>query len=71
MHVICITASSLPAPLRRAGQRLRRLPDHQTGVRSPTPSGDLNHYDRYFFNGYTTDGSLYFLGVKACIQTVG
>mgnify|MGYP001210835619 CR=1 FL=1 len=36
-------------------------PIHQT----PEPvahavSGDRNHYDRYFFNGYTTDGGLYF-----------
>ncbi len=25
-----------------------------------TASGDPNHYDRYFFNGYTRDASLYF-----------
>jgi hypothetical protein len=25
-----------------------------------TGSGDRNHYDRYFFNGYTRDGSLFF-----------
>jgi hypothetical protein len=25
-----------------------------------TATADLNHYDRYFFNGYTTDASLYF-----------
>ena len=36
-------------------------PIHQTGDPiAHTASGDLNHYDRYFFNGYTTDGSLYF-----------
>ena len=23
-------------------------------------TGDLNHYDRYFFNGYARDGSLFF-----------
>lgn len=25
-----------------------------------TASSDINHYDRYFFNGYSTDGSTYF-----------
>ena len=36
-------------------------PIHQTGDPiAHTASGDLNHYDRYFFNGYTTDGALYF-----------
>lgn len=25
-----------------------------------TSTGDINHYDRYFFNGYTKDASLYF-----------
>jgi len=25
-----------------------------------TASADLNHYDRYFFNGYSADGGLYF-----------
>lgn len=25
-----------------------------------TATADLNHYDRYFFNGYSTDASLYF-----------
>ena len=25
-----------------------------------TATSDINHYDRYFFNGYTTDASLYF-----------
>ncbi|MCU1387245.1 MAG: hypothetical protein JWL72_583 [Ilumatobacteraceae bacterium] len=37
------------------------FPIHQACVpiaHSATP--DLNHYDRYFFNGYTADGSLYF-----------
>jgi hypothetical protein len=36
-------------------------PIHQTS--SPiaeTATSDINHYDRYFFNGYETDGSLYF-----------
>ena len=27
---------------------------------SETASADLNHYDRYFFNGYTSDASLFF-----------
>jgi hypothetical protein len=36
-------------------------PLHQTSQPMAVPaSGDLNHYDRYFFNGYTADGSLYF-----------
>ncbi len=36
-------------------------PIHQTGDPiAHTASGDLNHYDRYFFNGYSTDGELYF-----------
>ena len=37
------------------------FPIHQACVpiaHSATP--DLNHYDRYFFNGYTSDGELYF-----------
>jgi hypothetical protein len=36
-------------------------PIHQTSnpVNQPA-SGDPNHYDRYFFNGYTRDGSLFF-----------
>lgn len=36
-------------------------PIHQTSnpVNQPA-SGDPNHYDRYFFNGYTSDGSLFF-----------
>ena len=25
-----------------------------------TATSDINHYDRYFFNGYSNDGSLYF-----------
>ncbi len=37
------------------------LPLHQTSLGlAHTASGDANHYDRYFFNGYTSDGSLYF-----------
>jgi hypothetical protein len=37
------------------------LPLHQTSQPLAVPaSGDLDHYDRYFFNGYTADGSLYF-----------
>jgi len=37
------------------------LPLHQTALPlAHTASGDLNHYDRYFFNGYTRDGSVYF-----------
>ncbi|MEX2238050.1 MAG: hypothetical protein WEB00_10990 [Dehalococcoidia bacterium] len=36
-------------------------PIHQTPYPiAHTYSADLNHYDRYFFNGYTKDGSLYF-----------
>ncbi|MHB8466322.1 MAG: hypothetical protein ACYDH6_02745 [Acidimicrobiales bacterium] len=36
-------------------------PIHQTPEPiAHTGSGDRNHYDRYFFNGYTPDGSLYF-----------
>jgi hypothetical protein len=37
------------------------FPIHQACVpiaHSATP--DINHYDRYFYNGYTADGSLYF-----------
>ena len=37
------------------------FPIHQASVpmaHSATP--DINHYDRYFFNGYTSDGTLYF-----------
>ncbi len=36
-------------------------PIHQTNQPiAHTASADLNHYDRYFFNGYTSSGSLYF-----------
>jgi hypothetical protein len=36
-------------------------PIHQTpNPVTRTGSSDLNHYDRYFFNGYTPDASLYF-----------
>ena len=37
------------------------FPLHQTGQPiAHTASGDPNHYDRYFFNGYDAAGSLYF-----------
>jgi hypothetical protein len=41
--------------------RFDDYPLHQTPepVRH-TVSGDRNHYDRYFFNGYTSDGSAFF-----------
>lgn len=36
-------------------------PIHQTSAPLAQPaSGDRNHYDRYFFNGYDRDGDLYF-----------
>lgn len=36
-------------------------PIHQTGYPlAKTVSGDANHYDRFFFNGYARDASLYF-----------
>jgi hypothetical protein len=36
-------------------------PIHQTSEPvAHTAQSSLNHYDRYFFNGYTRDGSLYF-----------
>jgi hypothetical protein len=36
-------------------------PIHQASVPiAHSATGDLNHYDRYFFNGYTPDGSVYF-----------
>lgn len=41
--------------------RLDDYPIHQTGAPIAQPaSGDRNHYDRYFFNGYDSDGSLFF-----------
>ncbi|MEP4649101.1 MAG: hypothetical protein ABJ314_02900, partial [Ilumatobacter sp.] len=37
------------------------FPIHQTSHPvARTGSSDLNHYDRYFFNGYTRDTRLYF-----------
>jgi hypothetical protein len=49
-------------------------PIHQTAQPIAVPvSGDLNHYDRYFFNGYSHDGSLYFaaaLGVYPNRQVI-
>ncbi|GAC1305726.1 MAG: hypothetical protein NVSMB16_01350 [Acidimicrobiales bacterium] len=36
------------------------LPVHQTSEPVAHPvSGDRNHYDRYFFNGYAPDATLY------------
>jgi len=36
-------------------------PVHQTGTPVHQPaSGDRNHYDRYFFNGYDRDGQVFF-----------
>jgi hypothetical protein len=36
-------------------------PLHQTGAPiAHTASGDRNHYDRYFFNGYDPDGEVFF-----------
>ncbi len=36
-------------------------PVHQTSMPiAHAATGDLNHYDRYFFNGYARDGSLFF-----------
>ena len=36
-------------------------PIHQASVPiANSASGDVNQYDRYFFNGYSPDGSLYF-----------
>lgn len=41
--------------------RLDDFPIHQTPDPVAVPSsGDRNAYDRYFFNGYTRDGALYF-----------
>jgi hypothetical protein len=37
------------------------FPIHQASVPiAHTATPDINHYDRYFFNGYSSDGSLYF-----------
>ena len=37
------------------------FPIHQATVPiAHSATSDVNHYDRYFFNGYTADGSLYF-----------
>ncbi len=47
--------------LRHVLHPLNDYPVHQTSAPLEEPaSGDPNHYDRYFFNGYTPDGSLYF-----------
>jgi hypothetical protein len=36
-------------------------PLHQTGAAIAQPvSGDRNHYDRYFFNGYDAEGEVFF-----------
>ena len=36
-------------------------PVHQTAAPIAQPaSGDRNHYDRYFFNGYDPDGEVFF-----------
>jgi hypothetical protein len=37
------------------------FPIHQASVpMAHTATADLNHYDRYFFNGYSGDGAIYF-----------
>lgn len=37
------------------------FPIHQASVPvANSATGDVNHYDRYFFNGYSLDGELYF-----------
>lgn len=37
------------------------FPIHQASVpMAHTATADLNHYDRYFFNGYSADGAVYF-----------
>ncbi len=37
------------------------FPIHQASVPiANSATGDINQYDRYFFNGYTPDGSVYF-----------
>jgi hypothetical protein len=37
------------------------FPLHQSSLpMAYSATADLNHYDRYFFNGYTADGELYF-----------
>jgi hypothetical protein len=37
------------------------FPIHQASVPiAHSATGDVNHYDRYFFNGYSADGELYF-----------
>ena len=49
------------ATVTRVLSRFDDYPIHQACVpiaHSATP--DINHYDRYFFNGYTPDGKLYF-----------
>ena len=33
---------------------------HSSAPVAHSANGDVNHYDRYFFNGYSPDGSLYF-----------
>ena len=39
------------------------FPVHQTSQPiAHTVSADLNHYDRYFFNGYLPEGEVFFGG---------
>jgi hypothetical protein len=49
-------------------------PLHQTSKPIAIPAdGDANRYDRFFFNGYTADGSLYFgaaMGVYPVRETI-
>src|ERR1039458_5471209 len=41
-------------------------PIHQTADPVAHPSsGDPNHYDRYFFNGFSRNGELFFAGAMA------
>ncbi len=42
-------------------------PIHQTPLPIAHPvSGDANHYDRYFFNGYDRDGGFFFATAMGC-----
>src|SRR3954465_15986728 len=57
-------ADRAPAPTRSIPPMLTPFDDyplHQTSQPvAHTAQSSLNHYDRYFFNGYSRDGSFYF-----------
>ena len=46
------------------------FPLHQTPEPIAYSGTDRNFYDRYFFNGYTPDGAVFFRGGSWCLSAL-